>query len=147
MAIVYTGGTTGGGGGGGGGGFLAYGTQGSTKSTTGTTFPTGVDLLASAISFTADGSSNYVVRVTVPSAQLANLRLNLDSASGDLMCFCPVTGSSGVGPVPVAGVAVISPAAGVHTVNVRLYATSGTAKAFANPDLGPSTMLVTVELL
>lgn len=134
----------------GGSSFVGHAYQASDKSTTGTTYGAGVDLLTTAISFTADGTSDYLVTLSGP-GQTNNganhnhqFILNLDSTQSDLMQYGLLNGTGQT--YPVAGRARISaPSAASHTVNVRFFTDGGTATAYA-ASLG-GKIIVTVEKL
>jgi hypothetical protein len=110
------------------GSVIAQGTKTANVATTGTTFATGADVLAAPLSFTADGSSNYVIRVEATDwfaapAGVLNVNLNLDGAdAGGISVASPGTGvAASLG----ASTILLSPSAGTHTVNARLFVTSG----------------------
>lgn len=116
-----------------GSGFVAYGIYtGGLRSTGGTTFATGISLLQSSLSFTADGATDYVVRCSAPawyngSAAVRNYaELNLDGADGGLIT--ERLWETGNQPTPFSGAAMIWPrlGSGTHTVNVTLYVSGGT---------------------
>lgn len=114
----------------GGGGPLAYGTRTSNRTTTGTTFGTGIDILAAALSFTADGTKDYAVDISAPAAAhsaangIVDFYLNLDSADAGYFADTrkPTAGHQ---YVLNARTVILAPSAGSHTVNVRMV--SGTA--------------------
>jgi hypothetical protein len=108
---------------------IASGTRTSSVTTSGTTFATGADLLASTLSFTADGVSNYLILVNAPTwnnsvAGTMFLELNLDGVETGVIA----SSSSGAASTALTAKGVlITPAAGSHTVNIRLHTTAGTA--------------------
>lgn len=111
------------------GSVIAQGTKTANVATTGTTFATGADVLAAPLSFTADGSSNYVVSVFATdwfcnAAGVLTLSLNLDGAdAGQIAVASPGTGNAAsLGATTM----LISPSAGTHTVNARLIVSTGT---------------------
>ena len=133
--------------GGGGGGIvagqiIAYHTLlTGTVTSSGTSFSGGADLLASAMNFTADGTSDYGVYCVATamgdatSGDGCQLRLNLDGADQGVMAqsLSAITSSlntlTAVGIIPAAVATV-----GVHTINVRLNAiTGGTASVVGGP--------------
>lgn len=132
---------------------LAYGTKASAVSTSGTTFAAGADLLAAALSFTADGTSDYLVRVgcdawTNTAIAACFLNLNLDGADAGFVQTwnCPTANFS----APVSGsTPILAPAAGSHTVNVRLRVSggSGAVNGGAGGAGSHRPILVTVETL
>jgi|SRR5215831_345529 len=96
-------------------------------------FANGADLLATALSFTADGATVYMVEFYVPAitnggGNFTSFAINLDGAQLDQL----------VGPyglfnaLPAYGRHRITPAAGVHTLNVRMYSQG----AFVSTALG-----------
>jgi hypothetical protein len=104
---------------------IAFGTKASSVTTTGTTFAAGADLLAAALSFTADGISSYVMRASssglstsAAAGTALNISINLDGADAGIYVNVnePVTGYT----VPFAGEGVFTPAAGAHTLNARV---------------------------
>ena len=109
---------------------LASGNRTADVSTTGTTFAAGADLLSSALRFTATGSNNYIVRAHAwgwtndTNAAENILRLNYDGADGGFMAGAHLEVATHY--APVTGVALISPAAGSHSINVRLTVSAGT---------------------
>ena len=113
------------------GGRIAYGTRTSTVSTAGTTFGTGADLLSSALSFMADGSSDYLISVASSGWQNSTnattqwLRINLDGA--DAGSIIGVTNLAAGVQYALAGLGFLTkPTAGNHTLNVRLMVSGGT---------------------
>lgn len=121
---------------------IAYGKKTSSVTTTGTTFAAGADVLASALNFTADGSSDYIVEGRGPAWNISagnSLRceLNLDgSADGFAQSQDPNTGGSGA-DMPFCPFAIVAPAAGAHTANLRVYA-SGAATCIVRGGVGGS---------
>ena len=111
------------------GGRLASGTRAATVSTAGTTFAAGADLLSTALSFTADGTSSYLVRVAAPAISNNtatdgfHLRINLDGADAGVICSGVSATASQSEALLAEG--VFTPAAGAHTLNVRLNAVTG----------------------
>lgn len=106
-------------------GVLASGTKTSNVTSTGTTFGTGADLLAAALSFTADGTSNYLLRVYARAwtnsltTAASQLNLNLDGVDkGQFASMQPSVANVAI-PLSVGGV-ILVPTAGAHTVNARL---------------------------
>lgn len=131
---------------------VGKGTKTSNVSTSGTSFAAGADLLASAISFTADGSSDYIVKVyarqTQNSTAIAHnrLELNLDGSAAGVMYdagFNSTNENFGV----AAAIIISAPSAGSHTVNVRLWVSTGTGTVVggAGGSNVSSPILVTVE--
>lgn len=125
-----------------------------TVTTTGTTYATGADVLSSALSFTADGASSYVVTVRASSwatdtaGHSARVSLNLDSAQGELMGEFYPGGMNYYVPLNASAV-VVAPSAGTHTVNVKLWCGgSGTSKivAGASGGTGGGPIWVSVEV-
>lgn len=112
-------------------GLLAHGSRAASVSTSGTTFGTGADLLASPLSFTADGVSDYIVEIAAPWWQITTLnglttRLNLDGAdAGYIEERDPQAANKAMGYRM--STIILAPAAGVHTVNARLVVGGGTA--------------------
>ena len=109
---------------------LAYGTNTSNVSTTGTTFGTGADLLSTALEFTATGSNSYIVRVSARtwnnSLAVGTNQLNINLDGADKGQFASWGGIANSGPQLDAAGLIITPSAGGHSVNVRLFVTSGT---------------------
>lgn len=102
---------------------IVRGTKAASVASTGTTFAGGADVLAAALSFTADGTSTYRVILTAPScnasAATGRISLNLDGAEAGVMAY---TASSTNTPCYAA--IPITPSVGAHTVNVRIYLSS-----------------------
>lgn len=126
---------------------LAYGTKTSAVSTSGANFAGGSDLLASALNFTADGSSDYILRVhgqwASSSAGLSTVAANLDgSAAGSV-----TTNTQGFNQFLAAAILIAAPAAGAHTVNARIYIASGgpIATVAGSGGTGSAPTLVTIE--
>lgn len=135
-------------------GILAKGKKTSSASTTGTTFGTGVDLLASALSFTADGTSDYAVVVSAdgvlntgtPNSNQFNI--NLDGSDVGIIGVFKTAAVQQEIPVCLRGV-ILAPSAGSHTVNVRFFVSAGTGQVVGGAG-GAATdqpILVTVERL
>lgn len=119
------------------GGYLAV-AQGATVSTTGTSFGAGVDLFGAAMSFTANGTSAYVLRISGTywfnsTTNALNLAINLDSTNGGVIT--QLTGFTGTPQMTATWVYPFTPSAGTHTVNARLYTSSGTS-TISGPTLG-----------
>lgn len=132
------------------GSILGFGTQSSDKTATGTNFAGGTDLLGSTISFTADGTSSYLVTVHAPGQTNTNVQnntvaLNLDGSAAGIMSYTNITslGQS----FPVAGQTVITPSAGAHTVNARYYTSGNTATMYASTSLGSGAVISVVVYL
>ena len=121
------------------GAVLAAAKRTSNVATTGTTFATGADVLASALSFTADGSADYLAEILAPAwqnstASIANhLDVNLDGGQYGFGVYWtnPAAGSAGQTYLR-AGIVVPAPSAASHTLNLRLYCTGGTSTIFGN---------------
>jgi hypothetical protein len=133
----------------GGSGVVVSGSQTADISTTATTYGTGADVLTSAISFTANGTSNYLVACVGPgwrnslSGQSNTLSLTLDGAQGVIMSF--YSAAAAQEPDPLAGFArLAAPAAGVHTVNARLFVSSGTGLIFSGTTFAGVAVVVYV---
>ena len=109
---------------------IVSGTRTSSVATSGTTFATGSDLLSTALSFSATGSSNYLVIVgadyqtnSVAAGQNV-LHVNLDGA--DVGFFNLSTLAAAGNGYPCTAIApIVAPSAGAHTLNVRLRVQSG----------------------
>jgi hypothetical protein len=88
-----------------------------------TTFAGGVDVLAAPLTFTADGTSTYRIVCTASggssTVSAGRAVLNLDGAEAGTMAT--ITNNT---TDPIYGAITITPAAGSHTVNVRLYCTA-----------------------
>lgn len=116
------------------GSYLASGSRAADVSTAGTTFAAGADVLAAALSFTADGTSTYIVEVFCAewrsnSSGVNNIaKLNLDGADGGFMAV--FTSPSANFGAPLRGEREITPSAGAHTVNVRIVVGGGTTTVF-----------------
>lgn len=110
----------------------ASGKKTSSVTSSGTTFAAGTDLLASALSFTADGTSDYLIRVRGVSwfnnsaTGTNQLRINLDGADDGFICTWSVPAANAALPL-VAEAVIPAPSAGAHTVNARLTVAAGTA--------------------
>lgn len=139
------------GGGGGGGGVVGFGKQTADRVTSGTSYAGGIDLLSSDFSFTADGTSSYVVELLAPGStvtvtQQLQFALKLDSAQSVFMGYQTV--QSGGPSQVIRAHGVITPAAGSHTVNVRFWLTSAAnGTIYAGTSLTNSTILVMVTQL
>lgn len=131
---------------------VAYGTYNSTRTTSGTTFATGIDLLASPLSFIADGLSDYLVSVAVSTwvnnvvGAINHMVLNLDGLdAGRIIEQTQPTASYLMqchSETPI-----LIPSFGPHTVNVRQYCSAGSVTAYGSAG-GVNTerpMLVKVE--
>ena len=111
---------------------LIYGTATTNTTATGTTWGTGTDVLNAALTFQADGVSDYEVTVSSPVIQNSSgggsatrVSLNLDGADGGK--FAEYTENTANSAVPFTASGFISkPSAGAHTVNVRLWVSGGT---------------------
>lgn len=123
-------------------GAWASGTKTANVTTTGTTYGTGADLLASTISFTADGVSNYLIRAkayywshTVAGTQMI-AALNLDAAQSISIGTATCSTASGFVPFNFEGV-LVTPSSGSHTVNIRVWgAAAGTVTVGAGTGTG-----------
>lgn len=111
---------------------VVVGTNTAAVATAATTFGTGSDLLTSDLSFTALAGASYEVVVTSSGRSTNNVgggegivKLKLDGADGGLIGL--TDGSVGSA---FYGRCIISPAAGAHTVNARLVASSGNTTQF-----------------
>ncbi len=114
-------------------------------------FGSGPRVLATPLSFHADGVTSYAVKVLGPGLviatgnAMATLWLELDAAQS--VAMQQVNAYTGGAAMPCNGIAVITPAVGNHTVNVVLLASTGSVTAKGNPSSGYSPILVTVEAL
>ena len=114
------------------GGRIAHGTNTSGATTSATTFGTGVDLLSTALKFTATGSSDYIIQAFAPnwsnsvSGNENILHVNLDGADAGVMAYMAIPAVSFPNVLTALGY-ITKPALGAHTVNVRLRVTAGTA--------------------
>lgn len=112
--------------------FIVKGTRAANVSTVGTTFAGGADLLAAAISFTADGVSDYLVTVICAQAQTggaanaATAAIVLDGAQN-----ATILGSTFSNGQPVYAAGLVTPPAGVHTINVRIWSGGAWTTTFA----------------
>jgi hypothetical protein len=116
--------------------------------TTGTTFGTGTDVLASALTFVADGASNYLVTLyaiawSEDSSNSVLLHLNLDAVDAGLCTGASLPGA-GFDMVGFASAYLPAPSAGTHTVNLRMLVSAGTGTLQANTS---RPGLVTIERL
>jgi len=135
------------------GAVLARGFRTANVSTVGTTFATGADLLASPLSFTADGTSSYLVHVAAElwlngvGGSVNFLRLNLDGADAGILLASTCDVANANYPCQAAG--VLTPAAGPHTMNVRLTvsASTGTVAGSTGGANVAVPIIVTVEFL
>lgn len=115
-----------------GGDLIASETHTPNVTSTGTTFATGTDILTSSLGFTAQGGNSY--KLVVSGRDWSNsgtgnrniLRLNLDGADAGIFADATLDTASFPYPLMYQGV-ILTPAAGNHTINVRLCVTSGTA--------------------
>lgn len=113
-------------------GNVVHGTKTSSVSTSGTTFSGGADLLASVLSFTADGTSDYLVVgsgvgwANGTSGNGMQARLNLDSADGGIIQEIDIGTALAADGLPFSPRGIIlAPSAGSHTVNIRVNAVAG----------------------
>lgn len=111
-------------------------------STVGTTYAAGADVLASPLSFTADGSSDYLVTLATP--QLTNpgiitFAFNLDSAEAGVFT---IVGNSE--QIPTTRGILLAPSAAAHTLNVRFFVSTGTGTLAAG--VGGTTNNVPIVL-
>lgn len=123
--------------------------------TTGTTFAAGADLLVSALSITADGTSRYLVRVRASTwtnsvtTAASQIRLNIDGADGGIIAaYTPATASNLMGLCAEGVTGVLS--AGSHTINVRLMVTAastGTVNAGLGGAAANLPLLVAVAVI
>lgn len=116
---------------------LAHDTATANVTTSGTTFGTGADLLAAALSFTADGSSTYLLRCIAPqwynSGTGASIQLDVNLDGADAGVFARYNPGTANLTVPLnESAALVGVAAGAHTINARLIASGGTAVVQAN---------------
>lgn len=104
---------------------IASGTNASTVATTGTTFGTGADLLASPLTFTADGKTDYLLRVSAVGWSInagtnwLYMHANLDGADAGLIAQEWSDTATGFHRLFVGGV-LLKPSSGSHTVNARV---------------------------
>jgi hypothetical protein len=117
------------------GGILAFGTWASNTVTSGTSFAAGANLLSANLSFTAVTAGQYLF--TIAAAAWTNgtatgsnfLNLVLDGAdAGQIAAHYFATASVNT---PLFASTVITPAAGVHTVNARMYVLGTPGTVFA----------------
>ena len=136
---------------GGGTGVVGSGSRSTDLATAATTFGTGSDVLASPISFTANGTASYAALLIGPGmtnnfaggGKQNTLALVLDGAQSTVIVFAGPAATSQ--PLPLAGMSLIAtPAAGVHTVNVRFWVNGGTGTLFGSGSLNPSNILLYV---
>ena len=131
---------------------IASATTTSTVTTTGTTFAGGTDILGSALKFTASGSNSYIVRVSALAWQNSVInenfaKLNLDGADGGFMAAAHIEVAGHL--ECLAGVAYITPAAGEHSVNVRVHSNAaGTLTVLGGAGGAASNLpiIVTIEV-
>lgn len=115
---------------------IASGTKTSTVTATGTTFATGTDVLATPLSFTAQGNNDYLLTVigeswhnsAATNQQL--FRINLDGADYGAFGLFNSPGAGYEAPLHASGV-VVKPSTGGHTINARLITGAGTATILA----------------
>jgi hypothetical protein len=134
---------------------IAYGTRTTNAVTAGTTFGTGVDLLATPLTFTAAGSNSYIVRAYgtawlnngTAGTTANNLSINLDGADGGQFVSA-VFPSAGFGTGVSGSGLIVKPAAGSHTVNVRMTVSAGTGTIVAGAGGAGANVpiLVTLEI-
>ena len=111
-------------------GIIAYASKTSSVSTTGITFGTGADILASPLSFSADGKSDYLVWVVGrdwfnSGTNRNELHFNLDGSDAGFIAQSIFAVATNGLPLTVAGV-LPKPSSGSHTINVRLVVNAGT---------------------
>jgi hypothetical protein len=136
-------------------GGIAHATKASDVGTTGTTFAGGADILAAALSFTADGSSDYIVEASSPgwvngtAGNGMQARLNLDTADGGILSEVDIGTALGGDILPFAIRSIlVAPSAGAHTVNIRINSVAGgttTVKAGAGGAGTNGPALVTIR--
>jgi hypothetical protein len=101
------------------------------------------------IGFDADGVSSYLVRFSASGwsnqGGAGTVSLYLDFDGGASMPVMAYAGALGVNYLPLHGESVVVPAAGPHTVNVRLVVGAGNAAILADANYG--AMILTVEEL
>lgn len=129
---------------------VAHGSRTSSVTTTGTSYGTGADLLASAVTFTADGSSDYAVRFSCAAfsnpSNPPSAALTLDGSQSSTMI-------DQLGSTQMAGdvsCLISAPSAGTHSVNIRVWAGGATTLTVKGGAGGSSTdmpILVTVMRL
>jgi hypothetical protein len=115
---------------------VARGNFTSIITTTGTTFATGTDLLASALTFISDGASDYLVEMfTLDYIQSAAgsvlVHLNLDGVDGGNTTAVSMS-AAGFAQAGWASSFIPSLAAGAHTVNLRIVVGGGTGTVNAS---------------
>ena len=131
---------------------IAYGKATANVTTTGTTFAGGADLLASALNFNADGSSDYILKVSAVDASHSvstaywYLHANLDGA--DAGFFSQVQSPAANSGMPVAARAlIVAPSAAAHTLNVRVRGgTAGTTTIVGGAGGANTAMPIVVTL-
>lgn len=115
---------------------VGYKTTSSSPSTAGTTFGTGVDLFATAISFTADGTSDYLFfcsftyQTNTGAGGQNATHINLDGADAGTVDLSTLTAAGNGYPYHVAGV-LSAPSAAAHTFNLRFRVGGGTGQVVA----------------
>lgn len=111
---------------------VAYGKRTSNVSSSGTSFGTGADILAAALPFNANGTSDYMVRLSCEYVTQntnndgAFFHINLDGSDAGLMRIVTVAAAAAAYSGDVTGV-LVAPSAGAHTLNVRLRVDAGSA--------------------
>ena len=121
---------------------IGFKTNTSSVTTSGTTFGTGADLAATAISFTDAGSGTYMLSVRAPfwSSGVGSgvvLRLNLDGADkGQFASSVPTQVTGGTESFSADGVFQVAP--GNHTINARLVSLSGATATIGAGGGGPA---------
>lgn len=114
---------------------LVSGTKTSNVTTTGTTFATAASLLSSPLSFTADGTSSYLVRVNARAwfnsgaGNLNILYISLDSSQNATIATYSTPTANYESPLSVAGL-LVTPSAGTHTINARFAVNAGTGTIY-----------------
>lgn len=117
------------------GGSVAHATRAADISTTGTSFGTGADLLASALSFTADGTSDYLYMCSIgkvydtANSTVVHLSLNQDSTDVGEIGYVDCAGTVQVLVPATVSTVIAAPSAGAHTVNTRMWVDGGTGHA------------------
>jgi hypothetical protein len=133
----------------------ASGQKTSSVTSSGVGFASGTDILGTPLSFTADGTSDYLIRISATSwtnngaaGSRNQLAVNLDGSQAGYFAdsASPAAGRQMMcefnGVIP-------APSAGTHTVNVRLGVTAGTATVTGGSGVGanPSPILVAVAVI
>lgn len=132
-------------------GAAAYGFQSSPVVTSGTSAATGANVLDDDLSFTADGTSDYLLTIYSPecfdndSGAIIRLSLLLDGSVGAQFFNAQPSAANRAASV-AAGCRIATPSAGGHTVNVIVHASTGQATLYAGDGSSGASSEIVVKV-